>query len=291
MKHTPHRRRRSGYFVRLLLFVLLTASFLAQAQVTFDVIGPREYEMPVGLEQPVNTFVEYASYQDNQRIFNRNADRTRIGASGSRAFVGQSKYVRFWSPANSPDIGQAMVVIVPAVSIRNSRAINLNDRHNSGIADPILGYVLYKAFTENLILGVQTYLQIPVGTDEVSDTNWKNLSSGFWNWQVGDFAWSGDLGFVWQSRRDDNIRPGMSLHGNHRFSWRLNPRLEPFLALDHEHSRAYPGRRSARVLDGGVGLAVNTYDNQAIAFRYSQSLRGRDHSVADAFHVKYAISW
>jgi len=292
MEHrTISRRPRRPCFPALsLLPVLLSASFFTQAQVTFDVIGPREYEMPVGLDAPVNVFVQYAYYQDNQRIFDSNSDRQRAG-SGSRAFVGQSKYVRFWSPENSPDVGQAFVAILPEISIRNSRLPNQADRHVSGLADPIVGYVLYKEFTDNLILGVQTYVQIPVGTNEVSDTNWKNLSSGFWNWKLGDFTWSGDLGFVWQSRRDDNIRPAMSLHGNHRFSYSLGARFEPFLALDHEHIKARNGNPGARVLDGGIGLSINTYDNQAIALRYSRSISGRNHSVADAIHLKYSYSW
>jgi len=287
---TSRRPRRPCFPALSLLPLLLPASFFAQAQVTFDVIGPREYEMPVGLDAPVNVFVQYAYYQDNQRIFDSNSDRQRAG-SGGRVFVGQSKYVRFWSPENSPSVGQAFVAILPEISIRNSSLPNPDDRHVSGLGDPIVGYVLYKEFTDNLILGVQTYLQVPVGTNEVSDTNWKNLSSGFWNWQLGDFAWSGDFGFVWQSRRDDNLRPAMSWHGNHRFSYQMSPRLEPFLALDHEHIQKRNGAPSARVVDGGIGLSINTYANQSIAFRYSHSISGRNHSVADVFHLKYAYSW
>ena len=39
-------------------------SGLAQAQTTFDVIGPHEYELPVGFE-PFNVFVQYAYVQRN----------------------------------------------------------------------------------------------------------------------------------------------------------------------------------------------------------------------------------
>jgi len=292
MEHPISRHpRRSGFPALALLTSLLLASFVTQAQVTFDVIGPREYDMPVGLTTPVNVFVQYAYYQDNQRIFDTNSDRQRVGV-GSRAFVGQSKYVRFWSPENSPDIGQAFIAILPEISIRTRNAPNSADRHVSGLADPILGYALYKKFTPNLILGVQSYVQLPVGTNEVSDTNWKNLTSGFWNWGLGGFVWSGDFGFVWQSRRDDNIRPALSWHGNHRLSYRMSARLEPFLALDHEHIRKHSnGTPSARVVDGGLGLSINTYPNQSIAFRYSRSISGRNHSIADAFHLKYAYSW
>ena len=41
-------------------------SGLAQAQTTFDVIGPHEYELPVGFE-PFNVFVQYAYVQRNNR--------------------------------------------------------------------------------------------------------------------------------------------------------------------------------------------------------------------------------
>ena len=116
----------------LALLPLLAIAGTASAQTTFDVIGPREYELPVGFE-PFNVFVQYATYQDNARVFD--ADGNRVDGSGSKALTGLSKYVRFWTPESNKKIGVAWEVIVPEVAIRNRRAPE-GDRHISGIGDP-----------------------------------------------------------------------------------------------------------------------------------------------------------
>ncbi len=77
---------------------------------------------------------------------------------------------------------------------------------------------------------------MPVGARDVSDTNWKNISSVLWYMPLGaDFGWTGDAGWVVQSTRDDGVHPGFVFNTNNRFGWKLNETFEPFLALDYEH--------------------------------------------------------
>lgn len=272
----------------LALLPLLAIAGTASAQTTFDVIGPREYELPVGFE-PFNVFVQYATYQDNARVFD--ADGDRVDGSGSKALTGLSKYVRFWTPESNKKIGVAWEVIVPEVAIRNTSAAP-GDRHISGIGDPMTGFAIWYKPSEHATLGFQSFLQVPVGTERVSDTNWKNLSSFFWDWRMGDkFGWTGDAGFVWQSRRDSGIQPGLTLHTNNRFAYRATQRLEPFLALDAEHTESNDGLPTGWAVDAGAGLMVHTFDNQSITLRYSTSLDGKNHSVNDSFNLKYAYVW
>ncbi|CAN4280519.1 transporter [Pseudoxanthomonas sp. LjRoot125] len=272
----------------LLALSLLAVAGTASAQTTFDVIGPREYELPVGFE-PFNVFVQYATYQDNARMFD--ADGDRVDGSGSKALTGLSKYVRFWTPESNKNIGVAWEVIVPEVAIRNTSAA-AGDRHISGIGDPLTGFAIWYKPSERATLGFQSFVQIPTGTERVSDTNWKNLSSFFWDWRMGEkFGWTGDAGFVWQSRRDNGIQPGLSLHTNNRFAYRATQRLEPFVALDAEHTEANDGLPSGWALDGGAGLMIHTFDNQSITLRYSTSLDGKNHSVNDSLNLKYAYVW
>ena len=74
----------------LALLPLLAVAGTASAQTTFDVIGPREYELPVGFE-PFNVFVQYATYQDNARMFDADGDRveirSHIGATYGKAVL------------------------------------------------------------------------------------------------------------------------------------------------------------------------------------------------------------
>lgn len=132
-------------------------------------------------------------------------------------------------------------------------------------------------------------MQVPVGTERVSDTNWKNLSSFFWDWRLGEsFGWTGDAGVVWQSERDSGFKPGLSWHTNNRFAWRASQRLEPFIGIDAETTEGRDGAPDAWVLDAGPGLMIHTFDNQSITLRYSTSIDGRNHSVNDSFNLKYA---
>lgn len=285
---TPRASRRRFLPAQAIAAALLAHAGASVAQTTFDVIGPREYELPVDFK-PFNVFVQYATIQDNDRVFDANGDK--VDGSGSQLISGLSKYVRFWTPESNRKIGVAWEVIVPEVAIRNRQAPE-GDRHVSGLGDPLTGFAIWYKARPNLTLGFQSFLQVPVGTDRISDTNWKNLSSLFWDWRIGDkFGWTGDAGFVWQGTRDDGFKPAMSWHQNHRFAYRANRRLEPFLALDHERSGSKSGRPASWALDGGAGLMIHTFDNQSITLRYSTSLDGENHAVNDSFNLKYAYVW
>lgn len=285
---TSKTSRCTVLLMRLAAAVFFIPVGAAQAQTTFDVIGPREYELPVDFE-PFNVFVQYATVQENDRAFD--ADGERVDGSGSQAITGLSKYVRFWSPASKRNIGVAWEVIVPEVAIRN-RAAPEGDRHISGLGDPMTGFAIWYKPKQNVTLGFQSFVQIPVGTDRVSDTNWKNLSSFFWDWRLGEkFGWTGDAGAVWQSRRDSGIKPGLAYHTNNRFAYRANQRLEPFIALDAEYADGKDDLPDGWALDGGAGLMVHTFSNQSITLRYSTSIDGKNHSVNDSLNLKYAYVW
>jgi hypothetical protein len=283
---TRHIARR---VLPLAILPLLGAAGAVCAQTTFDVIGPHEYDLPVGFE-PFNVFVQYATYQDNARVFDGSGDR--VDGSGSRALTGLSKYVRFWTPESNKNVGLAFEVIVPEVGIRNRNAVNEDDRHISGIGDPMIGFAVWVKPRENLTLGFQSFMQMPVGTDQVSDTNWKNLSSFFWDWKMSEkFNWTGNAGLVWQSERDSGVQPGINWHTNNRFSYRATQVLEPFLGLDAERSSGNDGLPDAWVVDAGAGLMFHTFDNQSITLRYSTSVAGKSHAVNDSINLKYAYVW
>ena len=267
---------------------LLAFAGSVSAQTTFDVIGPREYELPVGFD-PFNVFVQYGIFQDNARAFD--ASGRRIDGSGSSAITGLSKYVRFWTPESNKNIGVAWEVIVPVAGIRKSHA-PVGDRHISGVGDPMTGFAIWYKPADNVTLGFQSFVQIPVGTNRVSDTNWKNLSSFFWDWRMGEkFGWTGDAGAVWQSKRDSGIRPGLTWHTNNRFAYRATHRLEPFIGIDYEHTSANDGLPNSWALDGSAGVMIHTFANQSITLRYSNSLDGKNHAVNDSFNLKYAYAW
>ncbi len=257
---------------------------LSNAQTTFDVIGPGEYDLPVDFD-PFNVFVQYVTVQDNDKV--RDANGKKVAGSGTQQIVGLSKYVRFWSPESNRRIGVAYEVIVPAIGVRDRTGGN----YAGGIGDPLTGFALWYTPSENSTLGVQSFLQVPVGADAVSDTNWKNLTSLLWNWKRGKFQFTGDAGFVWQDSRTDGTRPGLTLHTNQRYSYRISQRLEPFLGLDYETTEKNGALPKSWALDGGFGVVLHTFSNQSIAVRYSTTLDGESHAQNDSFNLKYVYIW
>jgi hypothetical protein len=282
---------RSRVFYQLLALTgAWVAASPAQAQTTFDVIGPREYELPVDFK-PFNVFVQYATYQNDDRAFDN--DGHRVDGSGLEKITGMSKYVRFWTPEFDRRIGLAYEVIVPETSLRDRQAASADARQLSGIGDPLTGFAVWFKPDAGSTLGLQSFVQIPVGTDEVSDTNWKNLTSLLWDWRLpANLGWTADAGFVYQSRRtSDRIKPGMSWHTNERFAWRANELLEPFIAIDAEYSDGQDGLADGWVVDAGPGLMLHSFDNQSISARYSTSLGGKNHVINNSIDIKYAYVW
>ncbi|MGH8447515.1 MAG: transporter [Solimonas sp.] len=269
---------------------LLPCSAPLWAGTTFDVIGPREYELPVDFK-PFNVFVQYATYQNTERRYDNDGQRGE--GSGVESITGLSKYVRFWTPDFNRRIGLAWEVIVPEVSLRDRSAAKAGDRQHSGIGDPMTGFALWYKPGAGSTLGLQSFVQMPVGSDEVSDTNWKNLTSLFWDLRLpAKLGWTADAGFVYQSRRtSDRVQPGMSWHTNQRFAWQASALLEPFIAIDAEYSDGRDGQPDGWVVDAGSGLMFHTFDNQSISVRYATSLGGKNHDVNNSANLKYAYVW
>lgn len=256
----------------------------AQAQTTFDVIGPGEYDLPVDFE-PFNVFVQYATVQDNDEVRNDGGDK--VDGSGTQQIVGLSKYVRFWSPESNRKIGAAYEIIVPEIGIRDTGA----DTYTGGIGDPLTGFAIWYKPGANSTFGLQSFLQVPVGNSSVSDTNWKNLTSLLWNWKRNKFQWTGDAGFVWQGERTSGFKPGLTLHTNNRFGYRISRHWEPFLALDYETTEANDGAPKSWAFDSGAGVVLHTFKNQSIALRYSTTLEGENHAQNNSFNLKYVYIW
>ncbi|QID19255.1 transporter [Nitrogeniibacter mangrovi] len=269
----------------LCALLLAGLSGLAAAQTTFDVIGPHEYDLPIDFK-PFNVFVQYAYVQRNNRLFDGSGDRAK--GPGSTAIVGLSKYVHFWTPESNRNIGLAWEVIVPEISVRGHHPAS----QSSGIGDPMTGFAIWYKPTPDATVGFQSFVQIPAGDQDVSDTNWKNLSSLFWDVRLTEqWGWTADAGFVFQDDKNDGTKPGTVFHTNQRLGYRVSPLLEPFLALDYERGKRTSTVDGGHALDGGLGLMLHTFDNQSITLRYAKSIRGENHAANNSFNLKYAYVW
>lgn len=285
------RCRTPLFAAAALALAAVAAPRTAPAQVTFDVIGPHEYDLPVGYE-PWNVFVQYVTVQDHDKAFDGSGDRFKL-EPGSRAITGLSKWVHFFTLDSLPNVGMGFEVIQPEVNLRTDATSTVRAQTNSGFGDTMIGYAIWYKPTEGSTLGLQTFIQMPIGSNEVSDTNWKNLTSAFWYLPFGGrWGWTGDAGFVFQSPRDDGLHPGVTFHTNNRIGFKATQLLEPFVAIDYERTgkgslRGGGETPSSHALDFGAGMMFHLYKNQSLALRYSRSSDGENHSSNDSINIKY----
>lgn len=264
----------------------------AAAQVTLDVIGPHEYELPVGF-QPFNVLVQYATFQRADRLWDSGGDRR--ATPKSEVLVGLTKYVRFWSPESNRSIGIAYEVIVPEVGIRNTSA----HTSASGIGDPLTGPAVWYKPSPNSTLGFQSFVQLPVGDSDIGGGDgWKNLSSLFWDVQLGKWSYTADAGFVFFGESNAaNATPAKLFHTNHRIGYALNDVVEPFIGIDYEQQGSWTnkatGQKVARSHEttAGLGVMFKYYGNQSLTLRYSRGLDGESHGATNSLNLKYAYAW
>ncbi len=259
---------------------------------TFDVIGPHEYALPVNYA-PFNVFVQYAYYQSSNEQWNANGKS--VGGPHLAKAVGLSKYVRFFTLKSVPDVGFAYEIIQPTVSVQGTGT------DVTGFGDPITGPAAWFKPTKNSTLGIQTFLQIPVGTKNVSDHTWKNLTSILYDVQFGDFNIDGDTGLVFQSTGHTSggpdFQPGLTFHQNLRLGYRAHKYIEPYVGYDFGMSGAtkvegvkVANSDSYEHVIGG-GLMFHFSDNISLSTRYSYGIDGQNTARTNSLNIKFAYVW
>lgn len=278
----PCRRTRTAIAIASVLCVAAPAS----AQVTFDVIGPHEYDLPVNFK-PFNVFVQYGIIQDGDEVWDADGDEQSVPETDT--LIGLSKYVRFWTPESNPNIGLAYEIIVPEVGLRNNDA----NTSTGGIGDPITGPAIWFKPTPNSTLGFQAFAQIPIGDPDIGGGDqWKYYLSPLWDIQFGKVSYSADAGALLfgRSSKLDGRQKTLWFTG-HRLGYRVSDVVEPFLALDYESQRRSSINPKNDETTVGIGVMFHYYGNQSLTFRYSVGIDGESHSNTDSFNIKYVYSW
>jgi hypothetical protein len=134
----------------MLLVAILSSCLPAAAQITLDVIGPHEYDLPIGFK-PFDIFVEYGTTQITGNTWDANENR-QIGPD-SKTLISLTKYVHFWTPKAIPRLGLGWEFILPVSGTRN----NTDRSSSSGVGDPITGPAMWVKPTQKSTLGVQLF--------------------------------------------------------------------------------------------------------------------------------------
>lgn len=259
------------------------------SDIALAVIGPHEYALPVNYES-FNVFVQYAFWNDNSKGDGLVAD------SDSDTFVGLTKYVRFFTLDALPNIGLAYEVIQPSVYVVS------DDSNDSvtGLGDTITGPAAWFKPSENSTIGIQSFLQVPIGDDELSNNAWGNLTSVFWDWQIDKWNIGGNAGFVAFSdarTKGQKIEIGTTYHANLRLGYRMSQMFEPFFAWDYNTKDSGKNKTTGEKIASsdemalGAGLMVHFSPNISITARYTRAVDARNVTETDGVYFKFAYVW
>lgn len=276
----------------VLMVFLMSAVVPTQASASdigLAVIGPHEYALPVNYDS-FNVFVQYAFWNDNSKGDGNVAD------ADSDTFVGLSKYVRFFTLEALPNVGLAYEVIQPSVHVNDADS----DTTVTGLGDTITGPAAWFKPSENSTIGIQSFLQVPIGDDELSNHAWGNLTSIFFDWQINKVNIDGNVGLIaFTNARNAGVETeiGTTYHANVRLGYRASQMLEPFLAVDWETQGSGKNKTTDTKIDSnnetalGLGLMVHFSPNISMTARYTKAVDAKNVTETDGVYFKFAYVW
>ena len=268
-------------------------SMASAENVTFAVIGPHEYELPVNFKD-FDAFVQYGFTNSTEQTYTANGGLVKATDQGLS--VGLTKLVRFITFDGLPNVGFAPEAIVPEiVSSVGGRASQF------GIGDPIFGGAVWIKPNKDSTFGFQTFIQAPIGTQRFSNNYYDNISTILFDYQAKHWDLTGDAGGVFRSDERapgaDRVNPGSSAFINLRVGWKLNQPsipIEPFAALDYEYDTRQKdlltGLQSAPHTEDlalGAGGVVTISDKYSLTVRYSRSVYGVNEVPTNAVYLKF----
>lgn len=257
----------------------------AQAQISRGFIAPHEYALPVGFD-PFNVFVEYATLQRTKDIWNANGDK--VGGSDTDVLVALSKYVHFWTPASNPNIGLAWEIIVPKVGVRDKAART----STGGIADPLTGFAVWYKPRDNMTLGLDAFIQVPIGDKDVGGGDrWNVISAIIFDAQFGKINYTGNLGVNLPGASAQGPRPGKLWHMNNRLGYRATDLIEPYVGLDYERQEARSGLPKNHETAAAIGVMFHTYKHSSIAVHYQKGIDGESRPLSNNLNLRFVYSW
>ncbi len=277
--------------VAIVLATALTASTASGSEITFGVIGPHQYDLPIS-DKPLTLLAQYGYWNHNNKRFD-SLGHKQAGPLTTDTFLGVSGYARFFTFRFLPSVGWAVAFFLTEVRLQGPGL------GRSGFGDPLVGLAAWIKPSPNTTVGLQSYLMAPFGAGDVSNQSWANISTVFFNLNAHRFNLTGDAGGVFLSTRHATDLPdldqGPSFFTNLRLSYRVHRLFEPFLAFDFQitggDSDARTGltilHSNSREAAWGAGVLMRFSDKIDLSARYAASIEGRNTNATNAVYARF----
>ncbi|WP_408870825.1 transporter [Gluconacetobacter takamatsuzukensis] len=266
------------------------------SDITFAVIGPHEYDLPVNFD-PFNVLVQYGDGNAAGNAYDGSGNR--VPKDGSHTWTGLTKYVHFRSFDAIPNVGFAFELI------QASSYVLANGQSYGGLGTTIPGFAAWFKPNAHSTFGFQTFMESPSGTrDALASHEWTNITSFLFDYEWKHFSFDGDLGATVTAtsqhlRLQHSYTPGRSFFSNLRFGWKASPLMEPFFAFDWQNTGGiydntlsrYVADSNAREVALGTGIMFNLSKKSSLTLRYAHSVEGRNVPETNAYYVKFVYLW
>ena len=295
--------KRLAKYLALAMLAALPATSARAVNVTFAVIGPHEYELPVNFKD-FDVFVQYGFANFSNQTFDAHGNTQHIPNQDFN--LGLTKFVRFITFDGLPNVGFAPEAIIPEAQINNGNGSNIY-----GIADPIFGGAVWVKPNKNSTFGFQTFIQAPIGTSNLTNHYYDNITTIFYDYQARTWDLTGNTGGVFRANSHQNgvqsVAEGTTFFTDLRLGYKLNQPsipIEPFVAVDYEFTT---GSRNAATgapppptfvngqaiysntsdLALGAGGVITISDKYSLTLRYSRSVYGLNEVPTNAVYMKF----
>jgi hypothetical protein len=294
----------------LALAALLCASFDATAGgIPFAGNRPQSYQFSTNFRDPYDSFGQFIQANDDSRAFNDKGEK--VDGSGGQTYVGLSSRLHYFKLDSLPDWGWVASVTVPEVRVQGK------SRSASGLGDPLVGGLAWTNPTPTTTVGVQAYVQAPIGNSSVTTDTWSFWPSVFANAWLGrvniDLLVGGILRGTTHKDGAADIERGDTGHANLRLGYSLSPPEDPFaipyFAVDFQKTGKTRGAGGADVAgsdsrETAVGLgvlfqlkpgAIHLWQNQKtydqLSLHYSRGVSGKNTSLTNGLFAQYWHYW
>jgi hypothetical protein len=254
--------------------------------IPYSVIGPHEFQLPVGDNIPKNglpILLSYNTWRDEGKAWD--------GESGARStFANINKLAYVFKFDSLPKVGFLWEGLAGFAS-----ATSKADTSVTGMIDAQTGILAWFKPAGNLVTGLEYWMYLPVGDNELSGHSWNHSFAFVANYALGNFTFDGDFGVkIMGDYKNGGVHAeqGDVFFANLVFAYKFMKNIEPFVKYDYQD--AGPGKDKATSVKTsgnsemayGVGNHFSLTDKLSADLWYEHGFTGRNTTKTNAGYFK-----
>jgi Putative MetA-pathway of phenol degradation len=255
--------------------------------IPYSVIGPHEYQLPVGKEIPkdgLNLLLSYNTYRDEGRAWDGDSNVRNL-------FLNINKFVHIFNIEGLDNCGFLWEGVLGFGSLQMK-----TNSSETGMIDGQTGLVAWWKPTKNWTNVLEYWLYLPIGSDNLSGHSWNNSLAYMTNYVYGNFTFDGDFGYKFMGDYKDGgveIEQGNVFFANTVFAYKVMNQIEPFFKVDYQSTESGNYQTTGLSVPGqselalGIGNQFKISDRANLAVWYEAGVTGRNTTKTNAGYCRF----